>query len=233
MIPRPVYEASLVLSVMLSLAGAATAASEVDLPSHWSIHAGGPPGALDLVVEPSGEVSGQLLGQPVRGFIAGRHLVLHRSTGTRLEVWDGWLASGPDRFIAGTITVHDGDATSIQPWYGRSEEGPEPEVEPDDSAGEAGGLPLSPAEGGEARGAAPGAGRWDLSGLWNTSGGRAEISQDGRTLTVVLPDGTRQRGRFTAADTIVVGIRKGCCKGKVQGPDLISWSDGAVWRRVP
>lgn len=72
----------------------------------------------------------------------------------------------------------------------------------------------------------------DLSGVWIASEGRAEIFQQGRDLEVVLPDGTRHQGRFTAIDTIVVGLRKGCCKGTLKDPDQISWSDMTVWRRA-
>jgi len=73
---------------------------------------------------------------------------------------------------------------------------------------------------------------WDLSGIWITSDGRSEIFQQGRRLSIVLPDGTRHAGRFTGPDVVVVGLRKGCCKGDLQGPNMIQWSDGAVWQRA-
>jgi hypothetical protein len=72
---------------------------------------------------------------------------------------------------------------------------------------------------------------WDLTGVWITTEGRAKIEQDGRGLSVILADGTRHEGRFTATDTVVVGLRKGCCKGKIKDPYSITWSDGATWRR--
>jgi hypothetical protein len=72
----------------------------------------------------------------------------------------------------------------------------------------------------------------DLSGTWLTSDGRVEILQQEGGLEVILPDGTRHSGRFTAIDTIVVGLRKGCCKGTLQDSDQISWSDGSNWRRA-
>ena len=70
-----------------------------------------------------------------------------------------------------------------------------------------------------------------LTGIWVSTEGRIEISQKGRSVSVFLPDGSEHAGRFTATDTLVVGLRKGCCKGVMQGPDIIRWSDGAVWRR--
>ena len=38
---------------------------------------------------PAGEVSGRLDGLEVTGFLAGRHLLLHRQAGGLAEVWDG------------------------------------------------------------------------------------------------------------------------------------------------
>jgi len=72
----------------------------------------------------------------------------------------------------------------------------------------------------------------DVSGAWLAVDGRVEIVQEGPSLTVVLPDGTRHEGRFTAADTLVVGLRRGCCKGKLEGSGQVTWSDGTVWQRA-
>ena len=54
----------------------------------------------------------------------------------------------------------------------------------------------------------------------------------GHPTTVLMPDGTRHEGRYTASDTFVVGLRRGCCKGHLERPDRIRWSDGTVWNRA-
>jgi len=51
-------------------------------------------------------------------------------------------------------------------------------------------------------------------------------------LTIVLADGSSHPGRMTGGSSLVVGLRQGCCNGKLEGPDLIVWSDGARWRRT-
>jgi hypothetical protein len=211
----------------------------VDLPLRWQVRTDGWSGTLELKVESSGKISGTLQDRAVTGFLAGRRLVLRRAIGDHTEVWEGWLSGDSDSselFVAGSVTVSDRDGGPVHPWYAVPEPGEvgpaDPVVlAPEESA--ASGPADSPAadDPGYTRPPASGQERWDLSGVWLTSDGRIEIVQEGRSLSVVLPDGTRHEGRFTAIDMIVIGLRKGCCKGKLQHPDQISWSDGSVWRR--
>jgi hypothetical protein len=217
----------------------------VDLPARWQVQADGWTGTLTLNVDASGRVSGTLGDRPVTGFLSGRHLLFHRTGGGHEEVWQGWLPEGsapPALFVAGSVTVGGSEGERVHPWYAvpehpaaagdptvlTQEEGADPEPP--------GGAESSPPEPSLADPVviSPSAAPWDgpdISGAWLSPDGPVEILQQGRSLTVVLPGGTRHGGRFTATDTLVAGLAKGCCKGKLQRPDLIAWSDGSVWRR--
>jgi hypothetical protein len=238
------------LVVFLSLVAPAAMA---EMPARWQVRADDWSGTLELRVDPSGRVSGTLEGRTVTGFLAGRRIVLHRALEDRTEVWDGWLpenVGSPGAFLAGGVTVNG----RVLPWYALPEAGapaaqsadrgvapapaPVPATPADrpPPASASSGPGLVPAPGATvaptALPADPGWGAWNLSGTWTTAAGRADVSQKGKTLLVVLADGTGHSGRFTATDTIVVGLRKGCCKGKIKGPGVIEWSDGAVWKRA-
>ena len=64
------------------------------------------------------------------------------------------------------------------------------------------------------------------------TGERMEIGQDGNRLTVITADGSLHSGRVTGESSLVVGLRKGCCNGKLESPDVIVWNDGARWQRT-
>jgi hypothetical protein len=214
-----------------------------DLPARWQVRTDGWSGTLELTVEPSGRAVGTLQDQAVTGFLAGRRLVLHRTVGDRTEVWDGWLPEdsvSSGFFLAGSVTVGDRSGGRVHPWFAVPEAGGLAAASPAAPAARTPGA-AAPADSPPARAsgggvpAAPtataGSG-WDLSGTWVCSEGQAQIIQQGRGLEVILPGGSQHSGRFTAMDTVVVGLRRGCCKGKIQGPHLIQWSDGAIWQRA-
>jgi hypothetical protein len=214
---------------------------------------------LVLSVEPSGEISGTLQDRTVTGFLAGRRLVLRRTIGDGTEVWEGWLPEDPEAsslFVAGNMT--SGIGGPVHPWYAvpvpMADAGetmvPSPaagtpaeprQVPATSAAAAAAAVPAVDVQSVEEPPASapdvtrPRASDWtgaDLSGIWVAPGGQIEFIQEGPSLVVVLPDGTRREGRFTAADTLVVGLRRGCCKGKLEPSGQIGWSDGTVWRRA-
>jgi len=237
----------------------ASASQETDLPARWQVQADGWSGTLVLSIDPSGTISGTLQDRAVTGFLAGRRLVLHRATGDRTEVWDGWLpeaSSSAGLFLAGSVTLGGPDGSRIHPWYAVPETDAAPAVaqEPAADAGDpvpapepaplvttgvaAAATEAPPAA--EPTAKAPEADRSPssepepegLSGIWLDYDNRIEIIQKGQNLSVLMPDGTRHEGRYTASDTFVVGLRRGCCKGQLERPDRIRWSDGTIWTRT-
>ena len=204
----------LVSAVSVSLVFTNSAASD-RWPSHWQVNGNGVIGELEISIGESGTLTGRLFDDPVEGYVSGRHLVIRRvgSGDDRSEVWEGWLAqpTGDDSelIVAGTIKVSEGDRTKVYPWFGTQSR-------------------LSSASG-ASEPETDGAGR--LSGHWTAAGGTVEIIQDGKNLTVILADGSSYAGRMTGEESFIVGLRKGCCNGELDGPDVISWSDGARWRR--
>jgi len=66
------------------------------LPTTWQVNGNGYTGILVIsrFNAATNEVSGTLLGKPVRGYLVGRHLVLHRYPQGRTQIWDGWILDG-------------------------------------------------------------------------------------------------------------------------------------------
>jgi hypothetical protein len=210
-----VYLCSIV--VVVGVTFSVSAAEE--WPTHWQVSGNGETGALQLTIDDSGGVTGQLFEVPVDGFISGRHLVIRRDAGQRTEVWEGWLSGAGTRsspIVAGTISFDENGVSQVYPWYGTLEV-TEAVVTPEsaDPAPTAT-APLGP-----------------LSGTWvSLTGERMEIGQDDKRLTVTMPDGSSHSGRVTGDSSLVVGLRKGCCSGNLESPDIIVWSDGTRWERT-
>jgi hypothetical protein len=209
-----------------------------DWPTRWQVNGNGETGVLEFSIGENGALSGRLLNRPVAGYVSGRHLILRRSFDERTEVWDGWLgqpreaadiedAASSQTIVAGTISVSEAGQTQVYPWFGTSQSL---------SSGSASSSPAAavlavtpPAAFDSPAAGTPDAG--PLSGFWSGTEGRFEVVQDGNRLTVILPDESSRSGRMTGTDSLVVGLRKGCCNGKLDGPDVIVWSDGARWQR--
>jgi hypothetical protein len=219
---------TVVLVSLAVLSGTLTASAGADLegwPHVWDVNGNGESGKLELSLHDDGTLRGRLLDERAEGFLAGRHLLLRRFTKGGVEVWEGWLAGGT-WLLAGTFSISRGGATHVYPWYATAENAgpthaPSPSPEPDGAATRpADPVPPAPA----------GAGR--LAGTWTSlTGERFEIRHDGQELTVTLADGTSRAGRMTGSSTLVVGLREGCCNGKLEDTDTIVWSDGARWLR--
>jgi hypothetical protein len=240
---RPRHTLGSLIFTSMILVAPSGASESVEWPTRWRVNGNGVTGSLEFTVDREGRLAGSLLNDSVEGFVSGRHLLIRRSANGRLEIWEGWLADpraedpaatsdGSDRFVAGTYTITGSGQTTVHPWYGRPEPG---ESSAADSPATAD-APLvahvpSPAE---AASPAPSTASTDpLSGTWTSiTGERAEIVQDGKSLTVVLADGSSHSGRMTGESGLVVGLRQGCCNGKLEGPNVIVWSDGARWQRA-
>jgi hypothetical protein len=185
---------------------------------------------LEFDVDAKGALTGQLLGEPVEGFISGRRIVIRRSADGQAELWEGWLArpSEADRIVAGTISVTNAGQTQVYPWFGTigtavsapSSIAPSMPVAPVAAAPPPDSDPRQSSGGG-------------VSGAWSADGDdRVEIDLQGNQLTVTLADGSAASGRMTGPSSFVVGLGKGCCSGTLETPDVIVWSDGARWRRA-
>jgi hypothetical protein len=225
----------IVCSIVLLISASAGASAAADWPTRWQVNGNGESGALELAVEDSGVLTGRLFEEPVEVLVSGRHLVIHRDTGGRTEIWDGWLSAektGSQRIVAGTISVAEGGETRVYPWYGTPAVTDPPALPPVVAAPASPGPPTPPAPETPAETVATSDGG-PLSGTWQTpTGERMEIGQDGKQLTVKTPDGVSHSGRVTGAASLVVGLRKGCCNGTLEIPDVIVWSDGARWERI-
>ena len=66
-------------------------AQSAALPTTWQVNGNGYTGLLVLgkTDANTNEVSGTLLGTPVKGYLVGRHLVLHRYPQGKAQIWDG------------------------------------------------------------------------------------------------------------------------------------------------
>jgi hypothetical protein len=210
------------------------AAEPREWPTRWNVNGNGATGHLEFSIRDDGSLEGRLLGQSIEGYVSGRHLFMRRVIDDRTEVWEGWLGRpGPRRspdgeassnLIAGTISVDEAGRTLVYPWFATPDSG-SPTSSPAESP-----IIVAPAPTAAAGSEKPDGG--PLSGFWSAAEGRVEIIQDGNRLTVILPDAAERSGRMTGVDTLVVGLRKGCCNGNLDGPDVIIWSDGARWRRT-
>jgi hypothetical protein len=169
----------------------------------------------------------------------------------------GEMMSESSVIVAGTISVDEDGKTVVYPWFGRPEREasvstvtPPPPVSPPPSSTSP--PPKPSAESATTSGRAekpksapepepvvveetpfePAPTDGPLTGTWRTTtGGPARILQDGKKLTVTLSDGSLHSGRLTGDSTLVVGLRTGCCNGKLESPDVILWSDGSRWQR--
>ena len=224
-------------SIALSISAITVESAATDWPPRWQVNGNGESGVLDITVEDSGVVTARLFEESVEVLVSGRHLVIHRDTGRRTEIWEGWLSvekAGSQRIVAGTISVDEDGQTRVYPWYGtlvvtESSSPPPVAAAPVPSESTPSAAPEQPAEAASAATVAEG----PLSGTWVTMlGERMEIGQDGKKLTVKTPDGSSHSGRVTGAASLVVGLRKGCCSGTLESPDIILWSDGARWERT-
>jgi hypothetical protein len=213
---RPTLVFGLLISSLMMLCATVGVSASDDWPTRWQVNGNGEKGTFEFTIDDGGVLVGQLLYESVEGFVAGRHIVIRRNAGDRTELWEGWLSgenTGPNPIVAGSISVDEDGETRVYPWYGI------PEISED---------PEAPVNAPEA--VAPEGG--PLSGTWTSlTGQRMEIDQQGKRLTVVLPDGSSHSGRVTGESTLVVGLRKGCCNGTLESPDVIVWSDGARWQR--
>jgi len=210
-----------VLSVAVLLC-AATAGTAVagEWPTRWQVNGNGVTGVLELSIREDGSLIGRLMDEYVEGYVSGRHLFIRRTAENRAEIWEGWLGTESSLIVAGTISVEEAGRTVVYPWFGRPDVATQAASAPAPATEETLAAPSRPPGG-------------PLSGTWeSTTGGEAEIVQDGKNLTVTLADGSPHSGRMTGDSTLVVGLRKGCCNGELEGPDVIVWSDGARWQRA-
>lgn len=229
---------------LLLVIGAALCQAAGELPYSWYVNADGRDGTLEIATGSGGRVTGTLLGQPVEGWLVGRHLVLTRQGTAGHESWEAWIATaqtGQDAapIIAGSFIRPGSDGPL--PWFGAAQEIDEltrkslaarpplhstiptpPSVVPSSAA-----PALQPPS------VAPRlpSGQASLAGTWSTPDGPLQIRQEGSRLTFVLPD-REVPGRLTGLDSLIAGFAPGCCKGSLeQGFSVITWDNGAKWFR--
>lgn len=230
------------IAVALGVLGAVSAAD--DWPTRWDVNGNGETGTLEFTVDDEGLVTGRLFGESIEGFANGRQIVIRRDAGDRTELWEGWLSSvAPDssRIVAGSISAQEDGATRVYPWFGtqvataESEAlapadppaSPPPVAVPAPTDAPAPSATEKPSESAATPAGGP------LAGIWTSlTGERMEIGQDGNRLTVITADGSSHSGRVTGESSLVIGLRKGCCNGRLESPDVIVWSDGARWQRT-
>jgi hypothetical protein len=224
------YLCSLVLG--LGVVVAVTAAD--DWPTRWKVNGNGETGTLELTIDDEGVVTGQLFGQPVEGWVSGRHLVMRRDAGGGTEMWEGWLSgdgTGSAPIVAGTISVSKNGGSQVYPWFGTLESTAAAPVVVAPAEAPSSAPPVAESPEGSTAVTEPAGG--PLAGTWvSLTGERIVIEQDGQRLTVTMPDGSSHSGRVTGDASLVVGLRKGCCNGKLDSPDIIIWSDGVRWDRT-
>jgi hypothetical protein len=222
---RLILALGLLPSILVVLCGTVRVSASDEWPTRWQVNGNGEKGTLEFTVDDGGALVGRLLDEHVEGFVSGRHLVIRRSADGRVELWEGWLAgetAGANLIVAGSISVNEDGETSVYPWFGTpgASEGPETPIT----------VPASASAPSATSAKVAGA---PLSGTWVTlTGQRMEIGQDGNQLTVISPDGSSHSGRVTGESSLVVGLRKGCCNGTLESPDVIVWSDGSRWQRA-
>lgn len=106
------------------------------LPKTWQVNGNGYTGLLvvNQYNSATNEISGTLLGTPFKGYLVGRHLVLHRYPQGRTQIWDGWIldrklgAQGQPYYnntltIAGTISEAKGNVDGVYPWFAIAQTG--------------------------------------------------------------------------------------------------------------
>lgn len=233
---RRILTTGLVCSIVAFVFAMTAVSAATDWPPRWQVIGNGESGVLEITVEDGGNVTARLFDQRVEVLVSGRHLVIHRESGGRTEIWEGWLSveqTGSQRIVAGKISVDEDGQTRVFPWYGTPVATESPSIAPVATAPVSAAPTPSTAPEQSAEAAAATVDEGPLSGTWVTMmGERMEIGQDGKKLTVKAPDGSTHSGRLTGAASLVVGLRKGCCSGTLESADIIAWSDGARWQRT-
>lgn len=219
----------LTVSILATLPAFADPPDSGVWPTRWQVNANGVEGVMEFSIRDDGSLTGSLLDENVEGYVAGRHLFVLRTDADRAEVWEGWLGQGTKLIVAGTISVNQAGQTLIYPWFATPDEAtvPSPPASPTPPPAVVPPPAATPSP------VAPPPSDGSLSGAWATANGeRIEIVQTGNVLSVTRSDGSSHSGRMTGSDAFVVGLGKGCCSGKLDGPNVIEWSDGARWRRT-
>jgi hypothetical protein len=129
MIRRTIFSLVFILFAAAGLPSGYSAQA-AQIPTTWQVNGNGYTGILVLnrIDAATSEVSGTLLGTPVRGYLVGRHLVLHRYPQGRTQIWDGWIldpklgAHGQPYYngtliIAGLISEDKSPVDGVYPWY--------------------------------------------------------------------------------------------------------------------
>ncbi len=210
---------------------ATTAASE--LPGQWQVTGDGLEGQLLVLDETQGRIEATLLARPAVGLRIGAVVVFQREVDGVAELWQGRLGHRPDglAFLSGTIS----SGSAVTPFFAVEiprlaaphptpstighEGTPAPTPEPVSAPV----VPLVPA---------PQPVWSGFEGPWSTPDGAVMVVRDGSSIEVTMPDGSACEGRMTGDTTFVVGLRVACCRGELEGPDTIRWSDTTVWRRA-
>lgn len=243
------------IAITLSLVLCTTALQGADLDGVWLVHDGRQdPTTLSLTIDSDGSVHATLADIQLAGALTGDQLTLHATTPNGPEVWMGWPAveGGDPIHLAGVVHRPDGTARG---WYAvrpdrakaaagtrpasvplpatvtAAEPRPETEQEPEPAPATQPTPQVAPAPQPTPRQATTTVGT-GFEGLWQGAFATYTIARDGSSLTVTGSDGTTANGRVTGPQTLVVGLRKGCCKGAVTKPGMIVWQDDTVWRRV-
>jgi hypothetical protein len=247
-------------TIALLLALWAVTLPAADLDGVWLLHDGRDDGAeLTLTVDPAGTADATVAGIALSGALTGNQLTLHGTTPAGPEVWMAWvgLAGGQPAYLSGVIHLADG---TTQGWYAVRTDEPAPgsgaRVAPAAESRVAPvplptALPVAephvatmaapeptpvalapPVATPRTTTAPPTASDSGFEGLWRGPFHTYTIVRDGSSLTITGSDGSTANGRVTGPQTLVAGLRPGCCRGAVTTPDMIVWQDDSVWRRV-
>jgi len=228
----------------------------------WTVHAGSSEQILHLDAGTAcgTNLAGTLGEVELSGFVTSGEIVLH-GEGVILMGWLGRDAAG-ELFMAGRRRDSSGEIDRVSGWYAvvvPTQQASEPTDEPvpvdgDEAAAQVQAFDLvvpettSPVVGdataaasagssaitGSATGTTGGAAQWSgtFAGNWQGPDGLYRIEQEGSRITVYRPNGESVGGRQIDIESLMVGLRVGCCRGELSATGVIEWQDGIVWRRA-
>ncbi len=219
-------------ATVIATALPALASAHDPWPQRWLVTFEGGTGLLEIHSVTADHVDATILGAPAVGWLADDVLVLRRDLDSGSELWQAHIGRRIDQppFLAGTISR---DRT-VAPFYAvavaaQQHLAPPPTTEsnPRPTPALVAVPPAQPTPQPQRSTELTG-----FDGPWLAPEGKAVVRREGRSIEVIMPDGSSHQGRMTGEATFVVGLGVACCKGELEGPDTVRWENGKLWRRA-